>query len=208
MKTRLSLLLLAGLVLCACAPASEEEVITRALAVDHESLPSHRHADRLDALQRRFLLDQNPGDQLLIAPWDTEESDVPYLITRLSDRPLTATRELRLLHDKVRSADARSNSELGYLLSSLAGKLAPPTGTRCLYLAMSPSNAGPPPAIEDEPGRGRHGAGWRAHLLIPDPESDPLEQRNRWIRHLHELGASRIQVHTLDHPLEQLPPCR
>lgn len=199
---RLALCGAAVLLIQACEPVAQQPHTT-ALLIDHQSLPGHRHAETLDDRQREFLAMQRPGDSMILANSPAPPDAGSILSVTLPDRPLLATRTLRLVRDYLQETSEERWGTLGDVLALATMELQTADSRRCLYLALDPGTASMPSAPEAFQGREQVGQGWTAFLLMPDA----WEQRNLslWTTHLHGLGAEKIQWHPLSSPL---PKCR
>lgn len=206
--------LASGLALLAsgCEFLMPEAPVTRALVLDRESLPSHRHGNNLEQLERQFLSRQAPGDRLIVAGLSHENDeppeplfsgDLPDIV--LDDRPLVATRSLRLLNRYMAAGrDGQEHNALTEIVA-IAERLGHSDRTACLYLAFDPGRVAPPQSETTFSRReGPGGNGWQAFLLIP-ANADPAHDRiDEWTHHLHHLGSSRIMISRLD---QELPEC-
>lgn len=196
------LLLLAG-----CELLEPGEPVVRALTIDRSSLPSHRHGDTIERVERRFLARQNPGDRLIIAGLlaTTDPSQSNSLLIQLADRPLLATRSLRQLNRRM--TEGRDGSEHNALsqLVTITETLSDTEGAACLYLAFDPDRVAPPPSDSTFSRRtGPAGNGWKTFILIPEAADMNHERIGEWIHHIHHLGSSRTRVSRLN---EGLPEC-
>lgn len=201
--------LLLGLLAAGCEAFDTEPPTSRALVLDRNSLPTHRHGDQLERMERLFLDRQQPGDRLLVAGIAAEDGEnggarSELIDLRLNDRPLVATRSVRRLHERLRRDRDGGDHEALAHLPGIARALAETPPPACLYLAMDPERAVPPPSDPLVLPRGPGGMGWSAFLLVPDTARGDRPDINRWIAHLHGLGASRIKAVSLD---AELPEC-
>lgn len=215
MRPRLpGLLFLIGLGLLAggCERLLPDPPVLRALMLDRESLPIHRHGDTLEQIERQFLARQAPGDRLIVAglthgdevSGESSSTDgLPDII--LDDRPLIATRSLRLINRRMAaSRDGDEHDALGRIVE-IAEILSNADQTACLYIAFDPDRVAPPrPETTFSRRNGPGGNGWRAFLLIPASADIAHERIGEWAHHIHHLGAHRIRVDRLD---QELPEC-
>lgn len=200
-----------GLLVGGCELLLPDPPVFRALMLDRESLPSHRHGETLERLERQFLERQAPGDRLIVTGLSHEDADGESSPTdglpdiTLDDRPLVATRSLRLINRRMAEGrDGREHEALTRIVD-IAESLSNADETACLYIAFDPDRVAPPQpettfSRRDSPA----GNGWRTFLLIPASADLAHKRIGEWTHHLHHLGSSRIMISRLD---QELPEC-
>lgn len=209
--TGIALLIGLGLLAAGCELLLPDPPALRALVLDRESLPSHRHGNTLERLERQFLERQAPGDRLIVTGLSREAADGEPSATdelpdiTLDDRPLVATRSLRLLNRRMAAGrDGGEHDALGRIVE-VAETLSDSDQSGCLYIAFDPGRvAAPQPETTFSRRNGPAGNGWQTFLLIPASADITHERIDEWTQHLHHLGSSRIMVSRLD---QELPEC-